>query len=165
MSNFYTLKKYDGRYYFDDFYLIKKDNTKIYQRKGQGYKVRTLSENFSTDKAAMTFAKDYFISLKKYPKPIKIKVYGHKSQLMGSYIYGKNKPLKFTEKQLWDGDGYSNKNGTPCMKAHIYYWYLEEKMYPEARRCLGGRKIPNRNAHLKSKQEILGSKHGRKNNV
>ena len=26
MSNFYTLKKYDGRYYFDDFYLIKKDN-------------------------------------------------------------------------------------------------------------------------------------------
>ena len=66
MSNFYTLKKYDGRYYFDDFYLIKKDNTKIYQRKGQGYKVRTLSENFSTDKAAMTFAKDYFISLKKY---------------------------------------------------------------------------------------------------
>ena len=158
MANYYVLiKEAVGGYKFDDFYTIKKDNSRIYERKNKGYKVRTLTERFDNDRDAVNFAKKYFVSLKKNPKPIKIKVYGYKSQLLGSYIYGKDKPLKFTEKELCDGDGYCNKDGTPCMKAHIYYWYLENKMWDEARKCIG-RNIPNRKAHLKSKKEIFGAK-------
>lgn len=158
MTNYYLLKKDSSNMYqFDDFYIIKKDSSRIYERKNKGYQVRTYKGIFNSDKDAINFAKKYFVSLKKNPKPIKIKIYGHKSQLMGSYIYGKDKPLKFTEKELWAGDGYLNKDGTPCMKDHIYYWYLKNKMWDEARKCIG-RKIPNRKAYLKSKKEIFGSK-------
>ena len=68
MANYYVLKKEAvGGYKFDDFYTIKKDNSKIYCQKNKGYKVRTLTEIFDNDRDAVNFAKKYFVSLKKNP--------------------------------------------------------------------------------------------------